>query len=176
MGSVRAPEKAKFFAGIFSSDAAIFPDIQRRLEKSFGPADFESAVLDFSHTDYYTDEFGDCLKRQFFSFRRPASLEGIHKAKLITNRLEARFMKHGKRTINIDPGYLTLSKVVLLTTKDYTHRLYLAKGIYAEVTLYFKDRTFNPWPWTYPDYRTGEYRELFNAIRHRFHKEVLGPC
>ena len=173
MGSARAPEKAKLFIGIFG-DASLFPQVQRRLERRFGPVDFASAVLDFSHTEYYRDEFGDHLKRQFFTFRRSVSLERVHTAKVITNRIEARFARRGKRAVNIDPGYLTLAKVALLTTKDFAHRLYLARGIYAEVTLYFKDGTFTPWPWTYPDYRTGEYRELFNAMRHRFRKEAAG--
>ena len=78
--------------------------------------------------------------------------------------------------MNIDPGYLTLSKVVLLTTKDYTHRIYLAGGIYAEVTLRYKSGTFNPWDWTYPDYKTPEYVNIFNHIRDIYNKEGGKVC
>lgn len=176
MGYAHAPERLKLFTGIFSADAGLFPEMKRRLEKVFGSADFESAVFAFTHTDYYRDEFGADLKRQFFAFSRRADPERLYAAKIATNRLESRSARHGRRTVNIDPGYLTLAKVVLLTTKDFAHRLYLAKGIYAEVTLSFKDKTYTPWPWTYPDYRTAEYIEMFNAIRHRFHTEAPGSC
>jgi hypothetical protein len=80
-------------------------------------------------------------------------------------KIEKRFSIANKRQINIDPGYLSLDKVVLATHKDYSHRLYLGKGIYGEVTLFFKDKTFNPFPWTYPDYRTHEYINFFNDAR-----------
>jgi hypothetical protein len=69
------------------------------------------------------------------------------------------------RSVNIDPGYLDLAKLVLFSTKDYTHRIHVGKGIFAEVTLYFQDDSFNAWPWTYPDYKTKEYIGIFNTIR-----------
>lgn len=169
-------EQAKLFTGFFSRDERLFPACRRRLERLFGRIDFASPLLDFTHTDYYTKEFGTGLKRQFVTFEKCRSLEGIYKAKIATNRLEARFARDRKRAVNIDPGYLTLSKVVLLTTKDYTHRLYVGKKIFAEVTLYYQGKTFNPWPWTYPDYKTAEYIGLFNDMRQRFHKEAPEAC
>jgi hypothetical protein len=89
---------------------------------------------------------------------------------VVTNALEAKLSKEGKRTVNIDPGYIDMAKLVLFSTKDYTHRLYLNKGIFAEVTLYYKDDTFNPWPWTYPDYKSSEYIAIFNHIRGLYKK------
>jgi hypothetical protein len=65
----------------------------------------------------------------------------------------------------LDPGYVTLAKMVLATTKDFAHRLYLGDGIYAESTLRFRKKQFEPWEWTYPDYRTDEYREFFGRVR-----------
>ena len=76
------------------------------------------------------------------------------------------------RIINIDPGYLDLSKLILASTKDYKHRIYLTKGIYAEVTLFYQDKTFCPWEWTYPDYKTGEYIEIFNRIRQIYAEQI----
>lgn len=131
----------------------------------FGPADFESPVTDFTHTDYYKDEMGAGLKRQFLSFAKLLDMKGLCDVKLKTNNLEKKFARSGKRTVNIDPGYIDLAKLVLFSTKDYTHRIHLDKGIYAEVTLFYKDKSFTAWPWTYPDYKTDGYIGLFNDIR-----------
>lgn len=176
MGARRETEKAILFTGLFSQEPERIAEARRKLERIFGKVKFQSSILDFSHTNYYRDEFGDALKRQFIAFSRPVSLEKIYKTKLCTNRIEGRLAKDGKRTVNIDPGYLTLSKVVLLTTKDYTHRLYLANGIYGEVTLYYKDKTFNPWPWTYPDYKTKSYIDVFNGMRQLITGRRLKQC
>lgn len=166
MGIISKTDKVKLFTGLFSGEPALFPEVKIRLEKFFGPLDFESDIIDFSHTDYYREEFGDNLKRKFYGFSRTLGPDKIYKIKQISNRIEKKFLDgSGKRRVNIDPGYITLSKVVLLTTKDYVHRLYLAGGIYGEITLYYKNKTFNPWPWTYPDYSTKEYVDIFNVMR-----------
>lgn len=138
----------------------------------FGRIDLESPITDFTHTDYYKEEMGNGLKRQFLSFERLVGLKGLCSVKLRTNGLEKRFAKQNKRTVNIDPGYIDLSKLVLFSTKDYSHRVYLDKGIFAEVTLFYKDKSFTAWPWTYPDYRTADYIEIFNRIRD-IYKEKL---
>ena len=115
---------------------------------------------------------GGSLKRVFLSCDRPVDLKNIHMTKLKTNIIEREFSQGGKRSVNIDPGYLDLSKLILFSTKDYSHRIYLADGIFAEVTLFFKDKTFNAWPWTYPDYKSGEYISVFNAIREIYKKTL----
>jgi uncharacterized protein DUF4416 len=78
-----------------------------------------------------------------------------------------------QRRINLDPGYIDLAKLVLATTKDQQHRLYLGQGIYAEVTLRFTGGRFVPWDWTYPDYRTAEYLAFFDAVRQRYRQQLL---
>jgi hypothetical protein len=85
--------------------------------------------------------------------------------KLRTNTLERELSSCGKRAVNIDPGYITLSKAVLATTKNYSHRIYLREGIYAEITLAWEKGTFTPRPWTYPDYRTDTAVSFFNRAR-----------
>ena len=87
-----------------------------------------------------------------------------------TKRVEG--LTTGKRRINIDPGFLSLGKLILATTKDQCHRVYLGKGIFAEVTLFYKQKTFNPWPWTYPDYQSREYLEIFNSIRGIYQEQI----
>ncbi len=142
--------------------------IKTKLEKKFGSVDYESESLAFDNTDYYSQELGENLKRKFLSFERLMDLKNAYRIKLWTNAIEGKFLKSGKRRVNIDPGYLDLSKLVLFSTKDYSHRVYLGKGIFAEVTLFYKDKTFNPWPWTYPDYKTKDYIDIFNAIREKY--------
>lgn len=165
MGQLRRPCKVKLFVGLLFSDKALFQKVKKILERIFGPVDFESDILEFTHTDYYAQELGGNLKRKFLSFARPVGLKNIYKVKLRTNLLEKRFSKSEKRLVNIDPGYADLSKVVLFSTKDYSHRIYLNNGIFAEATLFYKDKKFNPWPWTYPDYKSQAYVSIFNLIR-----------
>jgi len=83
-----------------------------------------------------------------------------------------RTLTTGKRRINIDPGFLSLGKLILATTKDQCHRVYLGRGIFAEVTLFYKRKTFNPWPWTYLDYKSQEYIDIFNSIRAIYQKQI----
>ncbi len=172
MGSLRLPEDVKLIIGLLSRNAGIFIEVKNRLEKIFGRADYESDVLDFTHTGYYEEEMGSSLKRVFLGFARSIGPGDAYKTKLETNKLEQRFLEGARRTINIDPGYLDLAKLVLFSTKDYTHRIYLNKGIFAEVTLFYKDNSFQAWPWTYPDYKSAEYISIFNQIRERYKDEI----
>jgi hypothetical protein len=165
MGIPRRPKKVKLIAGLLFNDTKKYSAAKDGLVKMFGRVDFESELLDFTHTAYYTDEMGAGLKRKFLSFERLLDPKNICTVKIKTNRLEKRLSKNGKRTVNIDPGYLDLSKLVLFSTKDYSHRIYLDKGIFAECTLFYKDNDFNSWPWTYPDYKSGEYLNIFRSIR-----------
>ena len=165
MGSPSIPNDVKLIAGFIFRDPGCFELARARITDLFGEADYESPALDFSATGYYEEEFGKDLRRKFLSLKRPVKLEDAGIIKLNTNEIESSLAFRGKRRINIDPGYLNLSKLVLFTTKDYCHRIYLAHGIYAEVTLFYKDGSFCAFPWTYPDYRTREYIEIFNTIR-----------
>ncbi|OGW84583.1 MAG: hypothetical protein A2987_05680 [Omnitrophica bacterium RIFCSPLOWO2_01_FULL_45_10] len=165
MGTMRFPDDVKLITGLISNDDSLFQKIRTRLEREFGHVDFESESLTFEHTDYYGDEMGENLKRRFLSFARPIPLKGAHMIKVRTNRFEKDYSLSNRRAINIDPGYLNLSKLVLFTTKDYSHRVHIADAIFAEVALYFKDGTFNPFPWTYPDFKTKDYIDIFNSIR-----------
>ena len=175
MGNIRQAGKVRLLVGLISNDAGLLDEAGRILEKKFrNRIDFESEVLDFTHTDYYNNEMGTNLKRKFLSFKKAVPLKDIEKTKLISNIIEKKFSHDGKRSINIDPGYLDLSKLVLFSTKDYTHRIHVGRNIFAEVTLHFKDETFNAWPWTYPDYKTAEYISIFNSLRERFKNGLKG--
>jgi hypothetical protein len=157
--------KVKLVIGFIYKDEAVFIRALEKLKKQFGKVDFESQAIDFNYTDYYTAEMGSKLKRRFISFSRLIPIQDLYQIKLYTNRLENKFANDKRRQINIDPGYVDLAKLVLATTKDYAHRIFLRKGIFAEVTLTFRNNAFSPNDWTYPDYRTQEYIDIFNQIR-----------
>ncbi len=172
MGTPRHPEKIKLVVSLFFGDAKIYEKARKDLVRKFGVVDFESNLLDFTHTSYYEGEMGSPLKRKILSFRKLFNVKSIFKVKVITNSLERKYSHGGKRAVNIDPGYLTLSKLILFSTKDYTHRIYLDKGIFAEVTLFYKDGRFNGWPWSYPDYKSTEYSDIFENIRRIYNEQI----
>lgn len=171
MGKIVKPQKVKLFIGIIFKNAPLIPEIKPLLTSKFGPIDFESQILDFSYTNYYEKEFGVNLKRRFFGFFRLILPDRIAAVKIITNKIEKRFSGNNKRLINLDPGYLNDAKLILATTKDYAHRIYLKNGIYVENTLVFTKGAFAPYPWTYPDYQTKEYADIFGQIRNIFMRQ-----
>jgi len=175
VGKVVAPQPVKLFVGFITNDLAILKKAERELMRKFGPVQSESPLFEFNFTSYYTGEFGNNLKRKFICFKRTRSPENAQSIKIQTNRLEEKFSRVGKRRINIDPGYLTLSKVILLTTKDYSHRIHLGKGMYAEVALSYKQKTFRPFAWTYPDYASRGYIDFFNRVRDGLLNELRRP-
>jgi hypothetical protein len=172
MGTIKKHFPVKLVIGLIFKDNKIYVKAKSLLERKFGPIDFESQTLDFSHTDYYEKEFGKGLKRAFVSFKKLISPDQLPAVKTITNHFEARLSRNTLRRINIDPGYLELSKFVLATTKDYKHRIYLRTGIYAEITLFYRRGSFCPWEWTYPDYRTDAYIKIFNKIRQIYVEQI----
>ena len=175
MSRIKCPESVKLFVGLISNDIALINNIERVLVKRFGPVDFESNIFDFNCTAYYNEEFGENLKRKFLSFRKLINIERAAAIKILTNKLEKKFSLDGKRRINIDPGYLSLSKLVLLTTKDFSHRIYLGRGIYAEATLRYTNKTFQPFEWSYPDYRSDDYVGFFNKVREGYARQSRCP-
>lgn len=162
----------KLVVGFISSKPSQFILAKRLLEKKFGKVDKETPLLDFSHTRYYESEFGKNLKRKFLSFERLIALEKNYRIKLYTNKIELKLSKDTKRTVNIDPGYMTLAKLILFTTKNRSHRIYIDKGICAEVELEFVKKSFQPLQWTYPDYRTREYINFFNSVRAEYKNRI----
>jgi len=172
MGKVKEPLPVKLIASMFAGSGELLEKAKVRLGQEFGPIDYESELLPFDHTTYYAVEFGENLKRRFVAFAELVRPERLTEIKLLTNALEMEWAVEGKRQINIDPGYVSHSKLVLATTKDHAHRIYLGQGIYAEVTLYFREGTFRPWPWTYPDYASPPLIAIFNHIRGLYVKQL----
>lgn len=172
MGRITKQPPVKLICGFIFQDHLPFERAKRLLEKRFGQIDFESSSLPFNHTAYYEREFGTDLVRRFVSFRKLIPPERIARIKILTNKYEQKFCSGAKRTINIDPGYLDRGKLILATTKDHKHRICLGSGIYAEVTLFFEDKTYKPWEWTYPDYKSQDYIQIFNQMREFYLRQV----
>jgi len=172
MGDVTLPQPVRLICGIIGVDMAVISAAGDRLQEAFGPIDVHSDVLDFRYTDYYREEMGEKLVRQFVSFRRlidPGELAGIKlRAVEIERALSAGGGEDRRRLVNLDPGYVTASKLVLATTKNFSHRIYLGRGIYAEVTLNFARRGFRFFAWTYPDFKSGDYDAFLLEVRRRY--------
>ncbi|MFH1226587.1 MAG: DUF4416 family protein [Planctomycetota bacterium] len=178
MGEILTPPPVKLFTGLISGYHHLFKQAESMLAKEFGPIELRSDPIVFDFTDYYDKEMGANLKRLFLSFQRPIMPDEIARIKMRTNLMEKELAgqfpeKSAVRPINIDPGYLDKSKMVLVTTKDYNHRIYLNNGIYAEVTLQYKTKDgFKPFPWAYPDYQTKPYLDFFNKTRGLYVKQA----
>ena len=169
MSEITQPQPAKLIMGMLSSVRTLFEEVEILLEKKLGKIDVKSDIIPFDFTDYYKKEMGPNILRRFFSFKNSIDPEEISSIKVWTNELEDTYKRNGKypvhRPVNLDPGYLTRCKLILASTKDFYHRIYLQKGIYAEVTLYYKERQYENLPWTYPDYQTAEYKDFFLRVR-----------
>jgi hypothetical protein len=174
MSKPSEPEDVKLVCSLFSSSEDLIDTVIAEMEETLGPTDWKSPRLHFDRTTYYAEEMGWPLHRLFLSFRdliRPDDLVDI---KLKTNDLEQAHLKNGNRTINIDPGYVCLERLVLATGKNYTHRIHLSKGIYADLTLVFQRGCFTFLDWTYRDYADPEIIAFFNAIRETYKKQIRG--
>ncbi len=137
------------------------------LEQEFGPIAERSPLLPFDFTDYYESEMGPNLIRQWLGFEATVDPGTLAHVKLTTNRLEARFAEAERRTVNIDPGLVNLHNLVLASTKNRPHRVYIGHNIYAEPTLTYRDNKWNPLDWTYKDYRTRACHEFLDRCRKR---------
>ena len=158
----------KLFFGLLARDETVLREVTERLVRYFSPVAHETKPQLFQHSNYYEEEMGQYLLRQWIAMEKPVFMGELDGFKIHTNRLEKLWTDDGgARRVNIDPGYVTLAKVVLATTKDYSHRIYVGGGIYEEVTLHYQSSSdrYEPWPWTYPDYCTAEANDFFMSVR-----------
>jgi hypothetical protein len=177
MGTIKPPPQAKLIAAIMVSTSDLFTEAKHALERCFGPIDLESDMYSFTFTSYYEEEMGERLEKQIVSFDRLIEKDTLSSSKIQSNQIEARFaFRDGdtiRRRVNIDPGYVNDSKLVLASTKNFSHRVYLGDGIFAEVTLrYLRTGGYQPLEWTYPDYRTDEIRIFLEKVRNRYMEQV----
>lgn len=172
MGIPKKPKKVMLFIGtLFNQNGNYYQSI-KILEKIYGKILMESPLKKWDYSDYYANELGTPIHRRFIFFKELISEEDIADIKLETNKIEAMLSIDGKRTINLDPGYIGLSKIVLVTTKDYSHRIYIKNGIYGEVTLIYRKNSFVPQSFTYRDYTDEQHIKVFNLARDIYKKII----
>lgn len=135
------------------------------LDQQFGVQEYSYGPVPFSWSEYYSDEMGPSLMKYYYNYSSLIDREQLVDIKLFTNSIEQQFSVGGKRSVNIDPGYLARDKFVLVTTKDFYHRLYLGKGIYGEETLHYRKGKYRFFSWTYPDYRQKPLYEFLEKAR-----------
>ncbi len=170
MGRVSPPDPVLLFIGTLYRDESVFHDAHDLLKKHFGETLLESTSIPWDYSTYYHHEIGSPLLRQFLFFKTFIDPGALADIKIKTNEIEDILSFEGKRRINLDPGYLTLSKIVLASTKDYAHRIYLGKGIFGEITLIYKDGTYEPHMFSYRDYQDESYIKIFINVRSLYKK------
>src|SRR5579871_3254867 len=169
MAAARTPEPVLLVVATFSRHEQALRWGRDELERLYGPAGLAAPPFSFHETAYYERQMGPGLPKQLLAFRDLVAPDALAGIKLRTNGLEEQLAGSGlfpeTRPLNLDPGYLTLGKLVLATTKDQAHRVYLRDGIFAEVTLQYRYGEFAAWPWTYADYRRPEVHTFLREAR-----------
>jgi hypothetical protein len=168
MGSASLPLKVKPFMAVLYRPEVNIEKLLEGLKAAFGRIDCSYGPIPFSFSDYYKDEMGSELLKSYYTFATLMDRETLSEKKRLTNTLEQSLLVLGKRCVNLDPGYLARDKLVLATTKDFYHRLFLSDGIYGEVTLHFRKGEFRYFSWTYPDYKAQGFLEFLTKTRAAF--------
>jgi hypothetical protein len=176
MGDTQSPLPVLPIMATFSR----YPDAlawgRERAVERFGPIAMQSEPFEFAETAYYESTMGPGLRKQFWAFERLADPAELAAWKTQTNQWEAEYAAlaahEESRPLNLDPGYITAAKLVLASTKDHAHRIYLTQGIYAEITLFYRHRRWEAHEWTFPDYRRADYQEFFSRCREHFRRAI----
>lgn len=169
MGKIQRPDSVLLIVAAFSRYEGALDWVRGRLQAEFGPIALESPSYPFDQTDYYAASMGTELRKAFFAPAELIDPADLAEIKLRSNAWEEEYAATAgaaePRPVNIDPGYLTPGKLVLASTKDFVHRVYLEKGIFAEVTLFYRRGTWESHSWTFPDYRAARYHPFFDRCR-----------
>jgi hypothetical protein len=175
MGKTKAFSPVKLICGIIANRSDIFSVSESKLKKIFGNVDLKSEFFPFDYTDYYAKQMGYDLKRVFLSFHELVQPEELASIKIKTNRLEEKIKMKADietRAVNLDPGYLTASALIMATVKDFSHRIPLRDGIYAHLEILFGKDEIRILPWTYPDYKKHDYHSFFLKVRKIYLQQI----
>ena len=176
MWELKEPRPVKLMIGILAANEDCLKAAIEALTAEFGKADLISDVWPFTQTDYYKSETGENILRQFVSIEKlidPGKLAEVkHKTNKLEQKLVAELGLDLPRPVNLDPGVIEASKLILATTKNYSHRIYIGEKMYAEVTLVFDKGSWCPLPYTYPDYKQQCYFDFFDKVRTRLLEQL----
>lgn len=169
MANASPPEPVRFFVPVLAANTDCLEAARNVLEAEWGPVELAPDPLPFTYTDYYNQEAGPNILRGFFSFAEPFDPGDLAGRKIRTNAMEeelaSALQTEWPRPVNLDPGYLAPDKLVLASAKNFSHRIYIGQGIYAEVTLMYRFGEWVSFEWTFPDYSSGDYYPFFFALR-----------
>ena len=176
---LRPPGLVKLIVGMLSKDDAVFAAAEAMMQPVWGRIEIVSDVMPFTQTSYYAKQMGEPLLRKFVSFADLIDPGDLAEIKHQSNRLETELADsktfetlNVARPINLDPGYIDQSKLVLATTKNFSHRIYIGRSMYAEATLHYQQGSWQAWPYTYPDYACGTYDDFLNLARRRLMEQL----
>ncbi len=171
MAQLKSPDPVKAFFGLLYIDDSVYEAVRKRIESQFGAIDFTGDEIPFSHSDYYNEEMGEGLKRRYLSLETLIRPDEIIHLKQLATLWEEENSENGNRKINIDPGYIGPSQLVLSTAKKYCQRVYIGRGVYLDLNMIYQKGNFHDLPWTYPDYSGN--KELFLKIRKIYYDQYL---
>lgn len=175
MAEIAQPKPVKLIVGLLAQQSVWLDAAGQRLTETLGPIDLTSQDIDFTFTHYYDQQMGAGLLRRFLAFERLIDPGELRAIKQRTNQLEAELARQFPqvaRPVNLDPGYVALAKLVLASAKDFSHRVYLGEGIFAEITLQFREGKWQSLAWTFPDYGSGQYDAFLLAARQRLKEQL----
>jgi hypothetical protein len=164
----QAPRPAKLIVGFFLNDPLLAEEVARALQARLGAIDMVSGWIDFDYTTYYRKEMGTPLRRRVLAVKPLAAQTQLPAIKQMTNALESAYACRGRRRVNIDPGYLLPERLVLASGKNFSHRIHLDAGIYADLTLIYQKGAFRALPWTYPDYADRRMIDFLTLVRRKY--------
>jgi len=168
MSQPKPSKPAKLIIGFFLSDKKLCAPVIENLVRLYGQTDIISEWMHFDQTTYYEPEMGPSLQRRMLAFKNLIHQGHLAQIKRDTNKIETRFVVNGKRRVNIDPGYLLMERLVLATGKNFSHRIYIGKGIYADLTLIYRRGRFESLPWTFPDYAGAQIQQYLQRVRAKY--------
>lgn len=168
MSVLTPPNPAKLVIGCFLKSKELSAPVAEALKDHFGEMDMKSPWMPFDYTRYYEPEMGRPLFRRVFAFKILIGQDDLADIKHVTRGLEDRYLAGGKRRVNIDPGYMLHERFVLASGKNFTHRIYIGKQVYADLTLIYRKGRFESLPWTYPDYADEPMQDFLYKVRGKY--------
>lgn len=176
MWEIKKPDPVKLIMGILAADEECLQLAREAVIDIFGAADMTSEAFPFTQTSYYKDEAGENILRQFVSFEKLIDPGKLAVIKIKSNKLEEKLAKKADtalpRPINLDPGIIEPSKLILASTKNFSHRIYIGDNMYAELTLSYCKGVWNSFSYTFPDFKEDRYHEFLSSVRERLVEQL----
>lgn len=173
MGKVFVPDPVKLIFGVMWNQATDPVNVISFLENTWGEIESQSVVFDFGFTDYYLDESGPNLKKQYIALRNVVDINHIPEIKINSNILENKFFTlDDHRSVNLDPGYISEAKLVMATTKNLPHRVYIGLNMFADLQMIYKKPSFRPTPWAFGDIKQDALIAFFNEVRENYMRQL----